>query len=109
MYAQMLSSLVFGGPVMIAGSIIALAFKEIEEIEKNMKMEAEKERTEKRPCPECNGTGFDRSIDDTCLACEGSGIYSGKDWDHTCPVCFGSGIDDCTLEQCEFCKGKGEV
>ena len=30
MYAQMLSSLVLGGPVMIAGSIIALAFKEFE-------------------------------------------------------------------------------
>ena len=82
MYAQVLSGLVFGGPIMMAGAIIALAFKEVYEIEAKMEMENEKKKTEKRPCPECDGTGFDSSIDDTCLACEGSGIYSGKDWEY---------------------------
>ena len=109
MYAQVLSGLVFGGPIMMAGAIIALAFKEVYEIEAKMEMENEKKKTEKRPCPECDGTGFDSAISDNCLACNGTGVYSGEDFDHTCPVCFGSGIDDYTMAPCEFCKGKGEV
>lgn len=109
MYAPIFNGLVFGGPIMMAGAIIAMAFKEVEEIKANMEMEAEKKKTEKRPCPECDGSGFDSAMSDNCLACNGTGVYSGEAFDHTCPVCFGSGIDDCTMEPCEFCKGKGEV
>ena len=45
MYAQVLSGLVFGGPIMMAGAIIALAFKEVYEIEAKMEMENEKKKT----------------------------------------------------------------
>ena len=105
LYVHNFFGLAFGFPVVVAGTVIAFVASEINRVQCGDNQE---EQQVKKPCPECEGTGFDRSIDDVCLACEGSGIYSGEAFDHTCPVCFGSGIDDFTLEPCEFCKGKGE-
>lgn len=107
-YAHNFFGLAFGFPVVVAGTVIAFVASEINRVQCD-EHKNEKEQQVNKPCPECDGTGFDSAISDNCLACNGTGVYSGEDFDHTCPVCFGSGIDDYTMAPCEFCKGKGEV
>jgi hypothetical protein len=48
---------------------------------------------DKRPCPECGGTG-------TCVRCGGSG--GGDSAAAQCPACRGTG-------DCERCEGEGVV
>jgi molecular chaperone DnaJ len=65
--------------------------------------------TRQEACRSCAGTGFHRTVESRCVACEGSGVVRSVRghmvFSKNCPICSGSG----RLRQltCETCHGQG--